>query len=153
MASLSSGSEAPIIATVRAGDVDITGGDSDGFGGFIAQLADIRREVKIRPADSVAWTAARAGATVRSRDAVQTFANSRARVDFTTDNELRIGQNSLVVFSSGAADPFLSRREPAIVVMDGEISGTVHAEYGALGVQFPAGLVELSASGKTEGGR
>ncbi len=34
--------------------------------------------------------------------------------------------------------------------MDGEISGTVHAEFGALGVQFPAGLVELSASGKTK---
>lgn len=86
---------------------------------------------------------------MHDRDAVQTFSNSRARVDFTTDNELRIGQNSLVVFRSGAADPFLQRREPAVVVLNGELSGRVNADYGALGVQFPAGLVELKATGSS----
>ncbi|MBT8102483.1 MAG: hypothetical protein KJO95_05900 [Gammaproteobacteria bacterium] len=146
----SPGGNTASFATDRSGTVDVVGGSGDSFGGFIAQLGDIRRDVKVRPADSVAWRTAREGLTVHSRDAVQTFANSRARVDFTKDNELRIGQNSLVVFRSGAADPFLARREPAIVLMDGELTGTVRSEYGSLGVEFPAGLVELTAAGQSQ---
>lgn len=147
---LASGSGATTIETDEVGLVDISGGSISRFGKFIAQLGDVRRDVRIRSADSIAWSNASAGITVRNRDAVQTFSNSRARVDFTTDNELRIGQNSLVVFRSGTADPFLQRRDPAIVVMNGELSGTVNADYGALGVQFPAGLVELAATGPTK---
>lgn len=133
------------------GHVDFSGGGVSQFGNFIAHLGDIRRDVKIRPADSIAWRDASEGITVHNRDAVQTFSRSRARVDFTANNELRIGQNSLVVFRSGAADPFLERRDPAVVVMNGELSGTVNADYGALGVQFPAGLVELSATADSAG--
>lgn len=128
------------------GHVDVAGSSVGKIGNFIAHLGDIRREVKIRPADSIAWSNASEGTTVHNRDAIQTFSRSRARVDFTRDNELRIGQNSLVVFRSGAADPFLERRDPAVVVMSGELTGTVNADYGALGVQFPAGLVELTAT-------
>jgi hypothetical protein len=127
------------------GQVDVSGGRVGGFGNFSAYLGDVRREVKIRPADSIAWRDASQGITVHSRDAVQTFSRSRARVDFTTNNELRIGQNSLVVFRSGSADPFLQTRDPAVVVMSGEVTGRVNADYGALGVQFPAGLVALQA--------
>lgn len=127
------------------GAIDIATDGDGNSGAFIAQLGQVRRDVKIRSADSIAWTSASSGTAVRNRDAIQTFSDSRARVDFTTDNELRIGPNSLVVFSNGAADPFLARREPAVVVMDGELTGAVHAEYGALGIQLPAGLVELTA--------
>lgn len=132
------------------GQVDVSGGRVSGFSNFTAFLGDVRREVKIRPANSIAWRDASQGTTVHSRDAVQTFSKSRARVDFTTDNELRIGQNSLVVFRSGSADPFLQRREPAVVVMSGELTGKVNAEYGALGVQFPAGLIELEAASQSD---
>ncbi len=128
------------------GQVDVDAGNLGRLGSFIAHLGDVRREVKIRPADSIAWSDANEGAIVHNRDAVQTFSRSRARVDFTTNNELRVGQNSLVVFRSGAADPFLGRREPAVVVMDGELSGRVNADYGAFAVRFPAGLVELTAA-------
>jgi hypothetical protein len=101
------------------GDISVTGDGLDGFGDFVARLSDVRREVKIRPADSVAWTDAREGVAVNNRDALQTFSNSRARIDFTTDNHLQIGQNSLIIFSSNTADPFLQRRDPAVVVMQG----------------------------------
>ncbi len=127
------------------GNVDIAGG-ADSLGAFTAFLGDVRRDVKIRSADSIAWKSASRGTAVRNRDAVQTFANSRARVDFTTDNTLQIGQNSLVVFSNGAADPFLARRESAVLVMEGEMSGEINADYGTFGVEFPAGLVELKAA-------
>lgn len=133
----------------EVGTIDVDGGSVSAFGSFIAYLGDVRRDVKIRSANSVAWTNATEGNTVRNRDAVQTFHNSRARVDFQTDNELRIGQNSLVVFRSGAADPFLERHDSAVVVMSGELSGTVNADYGAFGVRFPAGLVELKAKGRS----
>lgn len=133
----------------EVGRIDVAGNSIKSFGTFVAQLGDVRRDVKIRAADSVAWTSASEGASVHNRDAVQTFQNSRARVDFTTDNELRIGQNSLVVFRSGAADPFLERREPAVVVMNGELSGTVNSDFGAFALEFPAGLVELTSDQKT----
>ena len=122
-----------------AGDADI------GLASFIAQLGDVWREVKIRPANSVVWSNAREGFSVHDRDAVQTFSDSRARIDFTTDNKLRIGPNSLIIFRSGASDPFLERREPAVVVLDGELTGAVNADYGSFAVQFPAGLVVLTA--------
>ena len=134
-----------IVGDEEVGRIDVAGSSIRSFGNFIAQLGDVRRDVKIRAADSIAWTSASEGAAVHNRDAVQTFQNSRARVDFTTDNELRIGQNSLVVFRSGAADPFLERREPAVVVMSGELSGIVNEDFGAFALQFPAGLVELTA--------
>ncbi|MCP4301474.1 MAG: hypothetical protein GY783_12875, partial [Gammaproteobacteria bacterium] len=124
------------------GWVDVDNGSGANLGRFIAHLGVVRREVKIRPADSIVWSNASEGVSVHNRDAVQTFSHSRARVDFTTDNELQIGQNSLVIFRSGAADPFLERRDAAVVVMDGALSGTINADYGAFALQFPAGLVE-----------
>ena len=66
------------------------------------------------------------------------------------DNELQIGQNSLVVFRQGASDPFLDRREAAVVVLEGELTGTVNADYGAFAVELPAGLIELSADEGTD---
>ena len=127
------------------GEISLAGDAIDGFGAFIAKLGEVSREVKIRPADSIAWTNAKQGAAVNNRDAVQTFANSRARVDFTTDNNLRIGQNSLVIFSSSVADPFLQRRDPAVLVMEGQLDGSVNSAYGDFAVALPAGLAFLSA--------
>jgi len=129
----------------QRGEIDLAGDAVDGFGAFIAKLGEVSREVKIRPADTIAWTSAKQGTAVNNRDAVQTFANSRARIDFTTDNKLQIGQNSLVVFSSSVADPFLQRRDPAVLVMEGQLDGSVNAEYGAFAVALPAGLAVLSA--------
>ena len=129
----------------QRGEISLAGDAIDGFSVFIAKLGEVSREVKIRPADSFAWTNAKQGAAVNNRDAVQTFANARARVDFTTDNKLRIGQNSLVIFSSSVADPFLQRRDPAVLVMEGQLDGSVNAEYGAFAVALPAGLAVLSA--------
>jgi len=134
-----------LVEASKTGDVELAGTNASKFGDFIARLGDIRREVKIRPADSIAWSNASKGTSVHNRDAVQTFAYSRARVDFRVDNELRIGQNSLVVFRSGAADPFLERRDPALVVLEGELTGVVNPDYGAFAMQFPAGLIELTA--------
>lgn len=134
-----------LVDAPNTGDLELAGSNVSNFGSFFARLGDIRREVKIRPADSIAWSNASEGTSVHNRDAVQTFAYSRARVDFTLDNELRIGENSLVVFSSGAADPFLQRREPAIVVLEGELTGVVNADYGPFAMQFPAGSIEMTA--------
>jgi hypothetical protein len=137
----SSGAE----SIAAGGELGLLSGRTDAIGRFIARLGDVQRDVKIRPADSVVWTSAARGTSVRNRDAVQTFANSRARVDFTTDNELRIGQNSLIVFRSGTADPFLQRRDPAVVVLGGEMQGSVNSDYGTFAVQFPAGVAELTS--------
>lgn len=144
------GGESHAPAGAERGELSIAGDAFDGIGNFIALLADVRREVKIRPADSIAWSDASAGVSVGNRDAVQTFADSRARVDFSSDNELRIGQNSLVIFRSGSADPFLQRRDPAVVVLEGELTGEINADYGSFAVELPVGLVVMKSDG-TEG--
>jgi hypothetical protein len=132
-------------ATDRRGEISLAGDAVDGFGDFVAKLGEVSREVKIRPADSIAWTNAKIGSPVNNRDAVQTFANSRARIDFTTDNDLRIGQNSLVIFSSSTADPFLQRRDPAVIVVEGQLDGSVNSDFGSFAVALPAGTAVLSA--------
>lgn len=131
------------------GQVGVLSRGGDAIGNFIAHLGEVQRDVKIRSADSIAWRTASIGTTVGNRAAVQTFSKSRARVDFTTDNELRIGQNSLIVFGTGAADPFLQQREPAVVMLSGELQGSVNAEYGALVVQLPTGTAAMSAAGES----
>ena len=138
---ISADRDSVVAANEIRGEVDLAGVGA--LGSFVARLGNIYRDVKIRQADSIAWGDATRGATVRNHDAIQTFAGSRARVDFTKDNELRISQNSLVVFQNGAADPFLERRDPALVVLDGELGGAVNADYGSFTVEFPAGTVEL----------
>jgi hypothetical protein len=137
--------------SIRRGQSSV-GFEGDGFGdfgNFVARLSDVRRDVKIRRADSVAWSDAQIGRAVVNDDALQTFANSRARVDFVTDNELQIGQNSLVIFRSNRADPFLQKRDPAVVVMQGELGGSVNEGFGAFAVQLPAGVAVLSADAET----
>lgn len=136
--------------TRGSGSVSLAGDNVSSFSRFKAYLGDVRRDVKIRSADSIAWSNAVRGSSVSDRDAVQTFSRSRARVDFTRDNELQIGQNSLVVFRQGASDPFLNRREAAVVVLEGELTGSVNADYGAFAVELPAGLIELSADEGTD---
>ena len=133
--------------SIRRGQNSV-GFDGDGFGDFgefVAQLSEVQREVKVRGADSVAWSNAQIGRTVKNDDALQTFANSRARVDFTTDNKLQIGQNSLVIFRSNSADPFLKKRDPAVVVVQGELGGSVNDDFGAFAVELPSGVAVLSA--------
>lgn len=132
------------------GDVGLAGDNVGNLSRFKAYLGDVRRDVKIRSADSIAWTNAVRGSSVSDRDAVQTFTRSRARVNFTRENELQIGQNSLVVFRNGASDPFLDRREAAVVVLEGELTGSVNSDYGTFAVELPAGLVELTAEVGTD---
>lgn len=133
----------------KRGDVGIEADGFGDFGEFIARLADVQRDVKIRRADSVAWSNAQRGGAVQNEDSLQTFANSRARVDFTTDNKLTIGQNSLVVFRSNTADPFLQKRDPAVVVLQGELGGSVNDDFGAFAVQIGSGVAILSADAET----
>ena len=129
--------------------VDIDDDGFGNFGNFVARLSDVQRDVKIRHADSVAWSAAEVGRTVVDDDALQTFANSRARVDFTSDNKLQIGQNSLVIFRSNSADPFLRKRDPAVVVMQGELGGNVNDDFGAFAVALPSGTAVLSGDAES----
>ena len=58
----------------QRGEISLAGDAVDGFGAFIAKLGEVNREVKIRPANSIAWTNAKQGTAVNDRDAVQTFA-------------------------------------------------------------------------------
>ena len=50
------------------GAVDVAGANVTNFSRFKAYLGDVRRDVKIRSADSIAWTNAVRGSSVSDRD-------------------------------------------------------------------------------------
>ena len=64
---VSSRSGASLLVGDRTADLDVESGAAGTLTDFIAKLGDIRKEVKIRPADSVAWQTARQERAKESR--------------------------------------------------------------------------------------
>ena len=95
---------------------------------FIGELLNIQRRVQRRGANSLTWTDANIGDTFSRNDAVQTFARSTALLQVNAQSRITIGENSLIVFENQNADPFLSREGSTLVMIDGELSGTLSSE-------------------------
>ena len=61
-------------------------------------------------------------------------------------SRITIGQNSLIVFDKRAADPFVSRQSSALVMINGELSGTLTSDDDAafaFGVKLPSSDLTL----------
>lgn len=114
---------------------------------FSGEIVRIGRRVQRRNADSLVWVMANVGDEVASNDAVQTFARSAALVQLNRRSHLTIGENSLIVFDQEAADPFLQTAKSVLVMMDGELSGTLATgdlPRFQFGVKLPNSDVTLS---------
>ncbi|MGI9306302.1 MAG: hypothetical protein ACR2P5_03255 [Gammaproteobacteria bacterium] len=113
---------------------------------FAAEIVKINRRVKRRKADSLAWNTAHTGDEVRHNDAVQTFSRSIALLQVNRRSHLTTGENSLIIFDEQEADPFLQTRQSVLVMMDGELSGTLATDQRTrfqFGVDLPNSNVTL----------
>ena len=113
---------------------------------FAARIVDIQRRVQRRRAESLTWNDAAVGEAVQQNDAVQTFARSTALLEVNETNRLTIGQNSLIVFDQQDVDPFLTNRNSVLVMINGELSGTLTADRGTrfnFGITLPNSGVTL----------
>ncbi len=103
--------------------IDSEGGDVDTL--FAGEILKIQRNVKHRGGNTLAWKDATVGGKVVRNDAVQTFARSTAVMEVDNHSRLTIGENSLIVFDQREADPFLADSSSVLVMIDGELSGTL----------------------------
>jgi len=113
---------------------------------FAGEILTIQRRVQRRGANSLAWSKANVGDTFTQNDAVQTFAKSTALLKVNEQSRITIGQNSLIVFDKRAADPFVSQQSSALVMISGELSGTLTSDDNAafaFGVKLPSSDLTL----------
>lgn len=113
---------------------------------FAGEIVRISRRVQRRRAKSLAWNTASVGDEVTRNDAVQTFARSVALLAVNKRSHLSIGENSLIVFDEQESDPFLRSQQGVIVMMAGELSGSVSSEDKSnfqFGVNLPNSEVTL----------
>jgi hypothetical protein len=104
---------------------DIAGGAPAEGEPFIAVLSHTHRSVKDKPSNAIAWTDARAGRKLGDYHAVQTFDRSRATITFTESSALTLNENSLIILKSTESDPVSNARRASLIVMDGELRGTI----------------------------
>ena len=90
-----------------------------------ARITSIKRKVKSKAADKIAWSNARSGLALYSRDAVQTFENSSARIQFDRENYINLGENALVIIKKMEDDPILREKVTRLIVFSGELSGKI----------------------------
>ena len=95
--------------------------------GLAAVLEQTRRTVKRKPSDGIAWNSAGDGTPLFDLDAVQTFKGAGAQIVFDRANRLTLGENSLIIIQRMEQDVFRNERRSQVVVVDGELSGTVAA--------------------------
>ena len=116
-------------------DLLISGGGYDGRlmdpEELAAVLEHTRRTVKRKPSDGIAWKSVSDGTPLFDLDAVQTFKGAGAQIVFDRTNRLTMGENSLVIIQRMEKDVFRNERRSQVVVVDGELSGTVAAAGGA----------------------
>ncbi len=125
-----------------ADDVELRmdGQDLDSTEVYAGEIISMQRRVQRRGAKSLAWSDAQPGDKFVTDDAVQTFARSTALMEVGDDSLLTIGENSLIVFDRDEGDPFAENSDSVMIMVDGEISGSLLAGDGSrtrFGVKLP----------------
>jgi hypothetical protein len=113
---------------------------ASGKEGFAAKIIRMQRRVQRRGGRSLAWDDAQLGDKFIQNDAVQTFARSTALLEIGNTSYLTVHENSLIVFNNyQEADPFLGGQETVMLMIEGELSGTISGDD-ASGLQFGVNL-------------
>ncbi len=126
--------------------IDAEGGEVDTL--FAGEITQIQRRVQRRGANTLTWNDASIGDKVLRNDAVQTFSHSTAVLEVNNDSQLTMGENSLIVFDQHEADPFLADSNSVLVMIDGELSGTLSGATSSrvrFGVKLPNSDVTLQS--------
>lgn len=105
------------VGDYEAGLIDIKG--------LTAVLDQTKHTVRRKPAEGIAWDKVTAGTPLFDQDAVQTFSGSGANIVFDKNNRLSMGENSLIIVQHLDKDLFRNERRSQVVVVDGELRGTI----------------------------
>ena len=128
--------------------------DTASHGNVAAVLTRMKNGVKSKRMDAIAWAAAREGLTLYERDAVQTFSRSQALIDFDDRSSIAMGENSLVIIRRFEQDPTHREKRSFLVMVDGELRGTIGPSDGQsayLEVALPSGLARIQSSQAADG--
>ena len=106
---------------------------------YAAKIVRMQRRVQRRGGRSLAWDDAQLGDKFVQDDAVQTFARSTALLEIGDTSYLTVHENSLIVFNHQEADPYLGGQQTVMLMIEGELSGTISGEN-ASGIQFGVNL-------------
>ena len=109
-------------------ELQVDAGSGEATQVFAGKLVSLRRRVQRRGGNSLAWQDARLGDKFKQNDAVQTFSRSTALLAVSDESYLTVGENSLIVFDRREADPFVHAEQSVLVMVAGELSGTISAE-------------------------
>jgi len=118
---------------------------------FLAVVADVRRNVRDRPASAITWYEAHAGKRLEERHTVQTLARSGATISVGETGVLTLGERSLVTIKRDDERVGLRRRRTSVVLLGGRVEGKVAARGGrssSLDVVTAAGTSAIRSSGK-----
>ena len=97
----------------------------DSAGEWAARLTSIRNDVKSKRASDIAWRDAETGMKLYSLDAVQTLDQSTVLIHFDDQNEIDLGENSLIVIRRMEQDLIFKEKRSYMVVVDGELHGRI----------------------------
>ena len=115
---------------------------------FAAKIIRMQRRVQRRGNRSLAWDDARLGDKFVQNDAVQTYARSTALLEIGNTSYLTVHQNSLIIFSRQEADPYLGGQQTVMLMIEGELSGTLSGDATTgfqFGIDLPNSEVTLVA--------
>jgi len=113
-----------------------------------AILSEAHETVKHKSAKSISWINALKGMDLFDQDAVKTASASHAVIKFDETNVLQLGPDSLVIIRQLVDDPWLRERRSALVIMEGELRGTMLASLSKktanVEVIIPGGVARIS---------
>ena len=99
--------------------------DINSGGEWAARLTATRNDVKSKRAIDIAWRNAKNGMKLYNQDAVQTLGESTALIHFDDQNEIDLGENSLIVIRRMEQDLIFKEKRSYMVVVDGELRGRI----------------------------
>lgn len=120
----------------------------DGFhpDAAIGRLEDLHRTVKARGAEEVAWTQASVGMALHNQDAVQTMKRSSAVIGLGEEQQLELGQNTLVVLKRMDRSLLPGGKRSYHLMVDGELRGRLVGGKGKavrLEIETPSGVARF----------
>ncbi len=114
-------------AQTESRDVVISDGNESAGPSLAARLREISNKVNVKSASDIAWSTAQVGRSLFDRDAIQTYEQARALVEFDENSYLDIGENSLVVFQQMEREIFAREVRTFRVMVEGELRGRLLA--------------------------
>lgn len=92
---------------------------------WAARITATSNDVKSKRAVDIAWREAEFGMKLYNQDAVQTLDKSTVLIHFDAQNEIDLGENSLIVIRRMERDLIFNEKRSYMVVVDGELRGRI----------------------------